>query len=287
LALTVADYDESKRSMTDGLARHEEFWELLRASFAELGVPRVALAREDTDDGAIIQLPTQAAKGGLVAQLPDRMLAELRRYNAVRAGEVTTQLRVAVHAGEIRPGSHGGTAGDAISYAFRLLEAPETKSALKQSRAALALIVSSSFYREVLQAGPASDAGSYHRIRVSLEEVNVEAWVRLLGVVTSGFPVRGSLSPVAGEAFPMLVEALLAVPCVRSAESRRLLLELFARREIADVIPYHAEDRLHVIALARTCRRFTHGLTDLLETIRTLEPDSPQVAALAAIIDEW
>ncbi|WP_240521626.1 effector-associated domain 2-containing protein [Amycolatopsis vastitatis] len=52
------------------------------------------------------------------------------------------------------------------------------------------------------------------------------------------------------------------------------------------MVAYHAEDRLHVIALARTCRRFTRGLADLLDAIRVLEPESPQVDALAAIIDE-
>jgi hypothetical protein len=80
------------------------------------------------------------------------------------------------------------------------------------------------------------------------------------------------------------MDALLAVPCVRKAESRRLLLEIFPRREIADVVPYYAEDRLHVIALARTCQRFTGGLVDLLDAIKMIEPESPQVAALEKII---
>jgi hypothetical protein len=91
---------------------------------------------------------------------------------------------------------------------------------------------------------------------------------------------------VAAVDLPALVDALLAVPCVRQGDSRRLLLDLFPRREIANVVPYHAEDRLHVIALAKTCLRFDGGLTDLLRAIRMIEPESPQVDALATIIGD-
>ena len=105
-------------------------------------------------------------------------------------------------------------------------------------------------------------------------------------MAVGGLPARRLPRPVAAEAFSELVDALLAVPCVRKAESRHLLLDLFPRREIADVVPHHAEDRLHVIALARTCQRFTRGLADLLDVIRMLDPASSQVDALAAIIEE-
>jgi hypothetical protein len=221
----------------------------------------------------------------LVAQLPDRLLAELRRYNAAHADGAKVQLRVALHAGEVYQGSHG-TISDATSYAFRLLDASEAKSALKRSGAALALIVSDSFYHDVVRADPAADASSYRRIPVSVKETKTEAWLRLLGAVANGAPVGNSrVRPK--EQFPVLVDALLAVPCVRKAESRRLLLEIFPRREIADVVPYYAEDRLHVIALLRTCQRFTDGLADLLDAIKMIEPESPQVMALATIIARW
>ncbi len=264
LALDIAGYNDPRRTTAHRLVMHDGFWKLLRTSFAEVGVPWDVLLQENTGDGAMIQLPAQVAKADLVAKLPDRMLAELRRYNEVHAEAANVQLRVAFHAGEVYQGSQG-TVSNATSYAFSLVEAPEAKNALKWSGAALALIVSDSFYRDVVCADPAADARSY----------------------VNGFPVRELPPPVAADAFSALVEALLAVPCVRMAESRRLLLELFTRREIADVVPHHPEDRLHVIALARTCGRFTSGLADLLDAIRLLDPESPQVNALAAIIDDW
>ncbi|MEV6877020.1 hypothetical protein [Amycolatopsis sp. NPDC051128] len=283
MAVDIAGYNDPRRTTAHRLVVHEGFWNLMRAAFAEAGVPWDVLFMENTGDGAMIQLPAEVAKADLVALLPDRMLAELRRYNAAHADEARVQLRVALHAGEVYQGSHG-TVSDANSHAFRLLDADEIKAALKESRAALALVVSNTFYEDVVRADPAADAPSYRRIPIVNKETKTEAWLRLLGAVTNGFPVPAPRPPSATD-FPALVEALLAVPCVRQAESRRLLLELFSRREIADVVPYHAEDRLHVIALARTCQRFDGGLAVLLDAIRTIEPESPQVMALAAIID--
>lgn len=285
VALDIAGHDTAAGSPTHRLLVHEGFWKLVRASFAAAGVPWDVLLQENRADSAMIHLPTRAAEANLVAELAVRMLAELRQYNEVHA-QANVRLRVAFHTGEVRQGNRG-TVSDATGYAFRLVAAPETKNALERSGAALALIVSDPFYRNVLRTDPATDARFYHRIDVSVNETKAEAWLRLLGAVTGEFPVREWPPPVSGQAFSELVEALLAVPCVRKAESRRLLLELFTRREIADIVPYHAEDRLHVIALARTCRRFAGGLAELLDAIRIVEPESPQVTALAAIIDEW
>ena len=285
MAVDIAGYNDPKRTTAHRLVVHEGFWKIMRTAFADAGIPWDALFTENTGDGVMIHLPTEVAKADLVAELPDRMLAGLRRYNEVHADEANVRLRVALHAGEVYQGSHG-TVSDANSYAFRLLEAPEVKNALKESRATLALVVSDTFYQDVVRADPAADAPSYRRIPIENKETRTEAWLRLLGVVTNGFPVLASSAPAATD-FPALVETLLAVQCVRKTDSRQLLLELFPRREIADLVPHHAEDRLHVIALARTCQRFTRGLSDLLAVIRTIEPESPQVTALAAIIDSW
>ncbi|MGW3994934.1 effector-associated domain 2-containing protein [Amycolatopsis sp. NPDC004772] len=282
MAVDIAGYNDPQRTTAHRLVVHEGFWKIMRTAFAEAGIPWDTLFRENTGDGVMIHLPTEVAKADLVAGLPDRMLAELRRYNEVHAAEANVRLRVALHAGEVYQGSHG-TISDANSFAFRLLDATEVKVALKESKAVLALVVSNPFYQDVVRADPAADALSYRRIPIENKETKTEAWLRLLGAVTNGFPVAAPAAPD----FPALVAALLAISCVRKTESRQLLLELFPRREIADLVPHHAEDRLHVIALARTCLRFDGGLQDLLDAVRTIEPGSPQVTALAAIVGRW
>ncbi|MGW5739964.1 helix-turn-helix domain-containing protein [Amycolatopsis sp. NPDC003861] len=181
MAVDIASYNDPKRTTAHRLVVHDGFWTLMRTAFAEAGIPWDTLFVENTGDGAMIQLPSEVPKADLVAQLPDRMLAELRRYNAVHAEEANVRLRVALHAGEVYQGSHG-TVGPATSFAFRLLEAPTAKEALKESGAALALIVSDTFYQDAVRADPAAGAGSYHRIPVSVKETSTVAWLRLMGV---------------------------------------------------------------------------------------------------------
>jgi TM2 domain-containing membrane protein YozV len=101
MAVDIAGYNDPRRTTAHRLVVHEGFWNLMRAAFAEAGVPWDVLFMENTGDGAMIQLPAEVAKADLVALLPDRMLAELRRYNAAHADEARVQLRVALHAGEV------------------------------------------------------------------------------------------------------------------------------------------------------------------------------------------
>jgi hypothetical protein len=287
MALDIAGYNDPQRTTAHRLVVHEGFWQLVRTAFAEAGVPWDVLFWENTGDGAMIQLPAEVAKADLVAHLPDRMLAELRRYNEVHAAEANVRLRMALHAGEVYQGSHG-TISDANSFAFRLLDAAEVKAALKESKALLALVVSNTFYEDVVRADPAADASSYQRVPIENKETKTEAWLRLLGAPAAAVAVsaKAPLAEPASEPLPFvaLVEALLAVESVRNAESRRLLLRTFSRREIADAVPHQAEDRLHVIELARTCERYDGGLAELLAAVRFLEPGSPQVEKLGAVI---
>lgn len=285
MAVDIAGYNNPSRTMAHLREVHEGFWAVLKAGFADTGIPWDACFVENTGDGAMILLPPDIAKVDLAAQLPERMHAGLRRHNAVHSEGAQIQLRLALHAGEVQEASHGSV-GNAVSFTFRVLEAAEAKTAQKATGAELALLASDSFYQEVVRHDPAAVPADYRRIPVETKETSTTAWLRLLGAPVNGLSPGAGPAPVAKD-FPALVEALIAVPCVRRAESRRLLLDLFSRREIADVVPYHAEDRLHVIALARTCLRFTRGLADLLDAIRMIEPDSPQVTALGALVDRW
>jgi hypothetical protein len=74
------------------------------------------------------------------------------------------------------------------------------------------------------------------------------------------------------DTFSQLVDAFLDVPYVREEGNRRLLLGLM-RPEIATVVPNLSSDRLHVIALLRTCRQYEGGLDNLIDAACTLGMD--------------
>jgi len=154
----------------------------------------------------------------------------------------------------------------------------------KQIARQLSIAVSTvSQYLERIRAKYAS-IGRAGRTRVDLYERAFEDG--LITPQSSSVDASDSGSHVAGF-FSELVEALLAVPSVRSPKSRKLLLDVFPLREIADVVPFYSEDRLHVIALARTCMRHPDGLASLLETVQMIEPGSLEVQRVANIIDRW
>jgi hypothetical protein len=59
-------------------------------------------------------------------------------------------MRAAVHAGEVHYDGKG-IFGEALDITFRLLDAPEVKSRLSETRAPLVLVVSDDIYRSVVR----------------------------------------------------------------------------------------------------------------------------------------
>lgn len=78
------------------------------------------------------------------------LVAELDRHNGTHKAPEQIQLRMAVHAGEVRYDRHDTTAA-AVNLAFRLLDAPALKAALASSPGVLAVIASSWFFQEVIK----------------------------------------------------------------------------------------------------------------------------------------
>lgn len=289
MAVDVAGYNNPSRTMAHLREVHDGLWRVLRNTFAETGIPWDVCFVENTGDGAMILLPPDIAKADLVAEFPARMRDGLRRHNHVHAEEARIQLRLALHAGEVAEGSHGRIS-KAASFTFRILDAPEAKAAQKEAKADLALITSDLLYQDVVTQDAAAEPDAFRRIPVKVKpgENAAWAWLRLLGAPAATLAVSATTAapvfPQEQFSFLALVEALLAVECVRNADSRGLLLRSFARREIADAVRHQAEDRLHVIELARTCERYDGGLAELLAAVRLLDPDSPQVERLGAVI---
>ncbi len=178
VVVDVAGFTDPARTMVHQLAVHEGLYYVLRGAFSEAGVDLDTCTVEDRGDGAVILVPPGVAKSKLADQLPSRLIAGLRRHNAVHSPEAAVQLRVVFHAGEVYQDGHGAVS-QAVNFAFRILEAPEAKLALKLSTGVLALIASDTFYRDVIVHDPAADPDSYRQIPVSVKETSTLAWLRL------------------------------------------------------------------------------------------------------------
>ncbi len=185
MVVDVARFTDPVRTLTHQRAVHEGLYSVLHGAFAEAGVDLDTCTVEDRGDGALILVPPQVDKSRLADQLPSRLIAGLRRHNAVHSAEASIQLRVALHVGEVYQDRYGAVS-QAVNLAFRLLEAPDARSALRSSTGVLALIASDDFYRTVIVHDPAADPGSYWRIPVSVGDTSTVAWLRLPDDVAMG-----------------------------------------------------------------------------------------------------
>ncbi|WIV60612.1 effector-associated constant component EACC1 [Amycolatopsis nalaikhensis] len=183
VAVSIVGYNDRARTVAGLTTMHKGFWTMLGSAFAGAGIPWDEAFVEDTGDGAMILLPPEMPKADLAAQLPDRLLAEMRRYNADYVDELRIRLRMALHAGDVRD------EGDrSVNFTFRLLEASQVKVEQQAAGAELALTISDSFYREVVLPESAAVPEAYRRIPVKVKETATTAWLRMLG--PSASPVR-------------------------------------------------------------------------------------------------
>ncbi|MEU7527917.1 hypothetical protein AB0A74_19460 [Saccharothrix sp. NPDC042600] len=85
-----------------------------------------------------------------------------------RRPEDAVRLRAVLHAGEIAHDRHG-TFGETLDVAFRLLDAPEVKRALRETAAPLVLVVSDDVHRSVVRHGYAGITSREFRRAVAVE----------------------------------------------------------------------------------------------------------------------
>jgi hypothetical protein len=149
---------------------------VLRGAFSETGIELDTCEVEDRGDGKLILMPLGVDNTKLADLLPSRLVAWLRRHNAVYRPEAQVQLRVALHEGEVREDDQGVLSA-AVNLAFDLVDAPEAKSILRSTPSVLALIASDHFYQDVIFHDPAADPRSYRQISVQAHEASTVAWL--------------------------------------------------------------------------------------------------------------
>jgi vWA-MoxR associated protein C-terminal domain/vWA-MoxR associated protein middle region 0 len=221
----VADFTNPARKETDMNAIHQGMYEVLEAAFRDSGVDFALCTHEDRGDGMLILVPADVPKSQLADRLPDRLVAAVRRYNSTRADSARFKLRVGLHAGDIRRNSKGWV-GRQVNDAFRILEAPQAKTALANSHGVVALVVSDRFFADVIAEDEGSAPDAYERITVQVKAFVAEAWLRLPGMPVEIPAPRPAITqpdhivpPIEGEITDPSVLAVIppeALPRIRS-----------------------------------------------------------------------
>jgi hypothetical protein len=184
----VENFGDPARTNADQLAVRDTLYAALRRSFAKTRISWAACAIEDRGDGILVLVPPTVPKGRLVTSLPAHLAGMLARHNATHPPQERIRLRMALHAGEVHHDPHG-FAGISIIRAFRLIQAPASRSPLRDPSAVLALIVSGWFYDEVVRHHPAAGPSRFRQVHVVMKETATVGWVRTFpaGAATSGW----------------------------------------------------------------------------------------------------
>ncbi|MGD0604158.1 MAG: tetratricopeptide repeat protein [Streptosporangiaceae bacterium] len=180
LIVDVESFGDPARTNAHQLAVRAAMYKALRQSFARARISWVGCAVEDRGDGVLVLVPPEVPKSRLVTRLPARLADILGRHNAACPAPERIRLRMALHAGEVHGDAHG-FAGASVNRAFRLIEAPPSRTALHDTAGVIALIVSDWFYDEVVRHYPAAGPSCFRQVRVVMKETEMTAWVRVLG----------------------------------------------------------------------------------------------------------
>jgi tetratricopeptide (TPR) repeat protein len=178
VVVDVAGFGDRSRTNEHQVAVRTGLYAALRRAIEDVNVPWHDCDHEDRGDGVFVLAPPTVPKVVFAEKLPHRLANAIREHNADRRPEEQIRLRMALHAGEVQYDEHG-VAGSSVNLAFRLLEATQLKVALAESDGALAVIVSSWFFDEVVRHSAASKPETYRSIHVNVKETSATAWICL------------------------------------------------------------------------------------------------------------
>ncbi len=133
----------------------------------------------DRGDGVLVLVRPvdQVPKTLLINPVIPLLTSRLADHNA-RHPALELRLRAVVHAGEIHFDQRG-CFGEALDVAFRLLDAPEIKMALRVGSAPLLLVTSDDMYRSIVRHGyEGIDPRSFEPLRVRTTMQDHHGWAQ-------------------------------------------------------------------------------------------------------------
>lgn len=188
-----------RTNLAKGKLRHF-LYELLEQALEVTGIAARHLEPfTDRGDSVLILIKPHddVPKTLVLGRLIPILASLLTEHNAsVTRPELRMRLRAVVHAGEIHEDDNGFY-GDDLDAAFRLLDAPALKKALKEAiNAPLILMVSEEIFNGIIQQGYLDESSYRQLVRVKVGRRQRRGWAHIPDPLTVGRP-RASRRPKA------------------------------------------------------------------------------------------
>jgi len=294
-AVDIAGFGGTSHTRAHHVTLREGMYSSVEQAFVRSGIPWEECYQEGAGDGILTLAPANVGKGAFAEKLPLALVSALQEHNSAHKPEEWIRMRMVLHAGEITRDVRGVT-GPAIVHAFRLLDSPPLKEALRDSTGVLAIVASAWFHDEVIRHRPEYAPEEYEQVSVDVKETNGFGWIRLpdgerIGsrevvsrpptVIGEPVPPPLEVRPASPE-FYQVVDAIEAIPCMQGEHSRSLVVE---QLRFAGSVRYFANRRAHVTSILRTCLDFEDGVVQLVTAISGQEPSgSTPVNRLLALL---
>jgi class 3 adenylate cyclase len=134
----------------------------------------------DRGDGLLAVLPPSISTAEFMSRLLKELPAAIERHNGSQHASAQLQLRLAINVGPVF-GDAAGVAGEAITVASRLLEAPHFQEAIVNSAASLGIVISPFVYETFIRPGPdLSEVASYTQVPVEIRGSSTVAWMKVI-----------------------------------------------------------------------------------------------------------
>ncbi|VVJ19475.1 Uncharacterised protein [Amycolatopsis camponoti] len=175
VVVDVESFGRRSRTNPNRVRIRRGMYRAIERAFAAAGIPWDICRHEDLGDGVLVLVPARVSKTLFADLLLGELADELQAHNGVHPPLERIRLRLALHAGEVSYDAYGAT-GSSILHAQRLLDAPELRRALADTKAVLAVIASAWVFDEVIRHSERGFVDAYRCVRTE----DGAAWIRLL-----------------------------------------------------------------------------------------------------------
>jgi hypothetical protein len=181
--LLVMDIEQFAAPTRDDPARltlRQRLYKLAEHSLTATGsVSRQVLARRDLGDGLLVVLHPSVSARRLLHQGISELSRGLTHHNRAASPAARLRLRLAVHQGQLIQDAHGFTS-QALTHAFRLVDAEMVRAALRAVRTAeLVVVISDRVHQSLAGQDP---GGGWQAVWLANKETTTRCWIRLPGI---------------------------------------------------------------------------------------------------------